>query len=169
MAIQNTAAAKTLSAKGLAGNLDPAHVWLSVFPLAAAGLFVAMPSFGAVSIAGALVSLAMLGFAAVAIHGERAASTVQTVISACAPVQFACFTWLAVAIARAGCNVFALEGGWHFAGTIALALVLLAAMLVLEALVSAALLVMSETGAVRGVSLACLVSAKYAGALGRIG
>jgi hypothetical protein len=151
------------SAKVLIG--DSVKLWVSVFVLASLALFTLQPTaLVAGNLAVSLMfAMAMLAQNAVAgFDGPQGFGMRQRLITLLDPIQFACMIWLAVYTGRL------LFGTMLFTTSVA-ALAALAMIVMIDAVLSVAFLIASERGkGVSGVSVAALISSKYAGLLGKI-
>jgi hypothetical protein len=136
--------------------------WMALFALAALPLFLLQPSAAATLAIAAALSLSMMVLAHLSVMDSKAFDGAHLAVKLIAPVQFALLIWLAV---YAGHDV----AGPSFALSCLAALASLAAITAADALACAALLLIAERGkGVAGVSLVSLISAKYAGLLGKI-
>lgn len=159
----SSAAVVARSSKALVGT--DVKTWIAVFVLASLTLMVVQPS---VVIASAIAVCLMMIMAVVAhnsvAHFDHSANfdAKQQWISLLAPAQLASLIWVAVHIGRM--VVGTTLGTSSLAAFIALALIVL-----IDALLSAAFLLTVERGqGVSGVSVAALISSKYAGLMGKI-
>jgi hypothetical protein len=139
--------------------------WIAVFALASLMLLVFQPSAVVASAIAVslMMTMAMLVHNSVA-HFEHAAAfdAKQQWVSLLAPVQFACLIWVAVHVGRV------IVGTTLSTSSLA-AFASLALIVLIDALLSAAVLLTVERGqGVSGVSIAALISSKYAGLLGKI-
>jgi ABC-type methionine transport system permease subunit len=139
--------------------------WIAVFALSSVTLLAFQPtavvaSAIAVSL---MMTMALLVHNSVA-HFDHAAAfdAKQQWVSLLAPVQFACLIWVAVHVGRV------IVGTTLSTSSLA-AFASLALIVLIDALLSAAVLLTVERGqGVSGVSVAALISSKYAGLLGKI-
>ena len=143
-------------------TLITSGTWMPVFAVSALPLFLFQPSaFVTLSMA-ATVSLTMMMFAHLSVLNDRLFDPMHTAVKFLAPVQFALLIWLAV---HAGHQL----AGSSYAASCLVAFIWLAFLLVADAVVSAVLLHAAGRGrGTAGVSLVSLISAKYAGLLGKI-
>jgi hypothetical protein len=136
--------------------------WITVFPMASAALLVLQPTALATMAMAASLSLAMMAFALLSVQDEKSFDAKSMAIKLLAPVQFAFLIWLSVYAGRE-------LAGASFAVSCLAAFAALAAMVVADALASTMLLLTAERGhGSMGVPVASLISAKYAGLLGKI-
>ncbi len=144
---------------------DNVKLWISVFVLASLVLFTLQPTaLVAGNLAVSLMfTMAMLAQNAVAgFVGPEGFKKRASVISVLDPIQFACMIWLAVYAGRV------LFGPMLFTSSVA-AIAALAMIVMVDAIVSVAFLLASERReGVSGLSVAALISSKYAGLLGKI-
>ncbi len=139
--------------------------WTAVFALSSFTLMVLQPS---AVIASALAVCLMMTMAMI-VHTSVAQSdndatfdAKQQWITLLAPAQFACLIWVAVHVGR-------MIVGTALATSSFVALAALALIVLIDALLSAVVLLSVERGqGVSGVSIAALISSKYAGLLGKI-
>jgi hypothetical protein len=138
--------------------------WMAVFPLVSAGLFAAQLSASATFFAAAALTAGVAGLAHASVcdaDNDGRFEMKQRMIRLIAPAQFALLIWLAVYAGRAMASTLA--------GSSVAALFVFAALLALDFMVSmAALLIAERREGVSGLSLASLISGKYAGLLGKI-
>ena len=138
--------------------------WIAVFPLVSLCLFAVQPSASVTAVAAAACALALSGLAHASVkdagdNGRFAFK--QLMMGLVAPAQIALLIWLSVYAGRS--VAVTLEGS-----SVA-ALFAFAGLLAADFAVSMAALVAAERrDGVCGLSVASLVSAKYAGLLGRI-
>jgi formate/nitrite transporter FocA (FNT family) len=135
---------------------------MALFALTALPLFLLQPSAVATLTMAAALSLSMIAVAYLSVMDGKTFETAHLAVKLLAPVQFALMIWLAV---YAGHEL----SDTSFALSCLAALGALAAIIAADALASAMLLLVADRGkGVTGVSLVSLISAKYAGLLGRI-
>jgi hypothetical protein len=136
--------------------------WMALFAAAALPLFLLQPSAITTLAMAAALSLCMMALAHVSARDSKSFDAAHLSIKLLAPIQFALMIWLAV---YAGREV----SGTSFALSCLAALASLAAIIIADALISAVAMLAAERGrGATGVSLASLISAKYAGLLGAI-
>ena len=141
------------------------RTWVAVFVLASLALFICEPSAlvtGNIAVA-LMFAMAMIVQSSVTKFDDaKAFETKQQLVALLAPAHFACLIWLAV---HAGRMVFSSS---LITSSLA-SLMALAMIVLLDAALTAAVLLASERGqGVSGLSLAALISSKYAGLLGKI-
>lgn len=150
----------TASAASLrsATALDPARLWLAGFPIASLAFFMTRPDAATALAVLVALSLALCTLAISAVSAESGEwRKGHDLIASIAPFQFAAALWLSVSLA----------GTFGMLAAIPVSVLLLSAILCAEAIVSAGLLLAVRRGH-GGEPVAMLVSAKYAGVLGRL-
>ena len=138
------------------------RIWISVFPLVSVAIFIAQPTAMTTLVLAVSLSLAMAAIAHLSVRDENGFEAKLAYVRILAPVQSALLMWLAVYLGRdlAGVSLLA---------TSLAAFVALGGILVIDALFSSAALLAAERGrGAMGTSIACLISEKYAGLLGKI-
>jgi hypothetical protein len=138
--------------------------WTAVFSIASVGLFASQLAPSATFCLAAGLTAAIAGFAHASVsdsENDGRFEMKQRLIGLMAPAQIALLIWLAV---YAGRSVTSTLAGSSFA-----ALVVFAGLLLLDFAISIATLMVAERReGVSGLSVASLISGKYAGLLGRI-
>lgn len=138
--------------------------WIAVFPLASVGLFALQLSASLTLCIAAGLAAAVAGLAHASVwdaDNDGRFETKQRLIGLIAPAQFALLIWLSVYAGRAMASTLA--------GSSVGALFVFAGLLALDFAVSmAALLVAERREGVSGLSVASLISSKYAGLFGKI-
>ena len=138
--------------------------WMAVFPLVSAGLFAVQLSASATVCIAAALTAAVAGLAHASVsdaENDGRFAMKQRMIGLIAPAQFALLIWLAVYAGRAMASTLA--------GSSVAALFVFAGILALDFAVSMiALLVAERREGVSGLSVASLISGKYAGLFGKI-
>ncbi len=163
------AAATLVSSDARAEGIDPARAFLLLFPLSAILLFVALPSAQLAFAASLVLSSLMVVSAGNGAFQGASLEEGQGFVAACAPVHFALVLWVCVAIARSVSDFAGLSGGVQFAGVFVLSFAALAVFLTVEFVASLGFALLLERGrGSAGAGFAALVSARYAGALGRV-
>lgn len=134
--------------------------WAVVFPVASICLFVVQPSLltSATFAIGLMALLAL--FAHLSVNDANSFESKKLAIGLLSPIQFAIMMWAAVHMGRD------IAGGSLVVSSLAAMLVFMGVLLV-DGLLSGALLLAANTGTL-GTSVASLISAKYAGLLGKI-
>jgi hypothetical protein len=134
--------------------------WALIFPAASICLFVVQPSlFTSATFAIGLMALLVL-FAHLSVKDVNSFESKQLAINLLSPIQFAVIMWAAVHMGRD------IAGESLVASSLAAMLVFMVVLLI-DGLLSSALLLAANTGTL-GTSVASLISAKYAGLLGKI-
>lgn len=138
------------------------RIWISVFPLVSVAIFIAQPKAMTTLVLAVILSLTMAAIAHVSVRDENGFESKLAFVRILAPVQSALLIWLAVYLGRDMVGVSLLP-------TSLAAFVALGGILVIDALFSSAALLAAERGrGAMGTSIACLISEKYAGLLGRV-
>ncbi len=134
--------------------------WALIFPAASICLFLVQPSLltSATFAIGLMALLAL--FAHLSVNDANSFESKQLAIALLSPIQFAIMMWAAVHMGRD------IAGESLIVSSFAAMLVFAVALLV-DGLLSSALLLATNTGTL-GTSVASLISAKYAGLLGKI-
>jgi hypothetical protein len=134
--------------------------WAFIFPVASVCLFLIQPSLltSATFAVGLMALLAI--FAHLSVNDANSFESKQLAIGLLSPIQFAIMMWAAVHMGRE------IAGASLITSSLAAMLVFAGALLV-DGLLSGALLLAANTGTL-GTSVASLISAKYAGLLGKI-
>jgi hypothetical protein len=138
--------------------------WMGVFPAASLALFTLQPSASSslFIVAGLAMVVAGIAHSSASDGGNDGRfESKQRLIGLIAPAQFALLIWLSVYAGRAMASTLA--------GSSVAALCVFAGLLALDFAVSmAALLVAERREGISGLSVASLISAKYAGLFGKI-
>lgn len=138
--------------------------WMAVFPLASAALFAFQPAASASVCLAVILSAAVTGLAHASVadaDNDGRFYMKQRMIGLIAPAQFALLIWIAVYAGRAMASTLA--------GSSVAALFVFVGLLALDFAASmAALLVAERRQGVSGLSVASLISGKYAGLFGKI-
>jgi hypothetical protein len=138
--------------------------WMAVFPLASVTLFALQPAASVSTCIAAAFAAAVAGLAHASVadaDNDGRFEVKQRMIGLIAPAQFALLIWLAVYAGRAMASTLA--------GSSVAALFVFAALLAVDFAVSmAALMVAERREGVSGLSVASLISGKYAGLFGKI-
>ncbi len=136
--------------------------WMALFVLATVPLFMLQPSIAVTLQTVALLSLAMVALAHMAVADHKHFDTAYLAIKLVAPLHFAMMIWLCVYIGRE-------IGGASFAASYLASIACLFGIVAADAVASAALaLVAGSCRSVTGLSLVTLISAKYAGLMGKV-
>ena len=139
-------------------------ICIAVFPLISAALFACQPPASVSACLAAVLAVGIAGLAHASIadaDNDGRFEMKQSMIGLIAPAQFALLIWLAVYAGRAMASTLA--------GSSVAALFVFSGLLALDFAVSmAALLVAERREGVSGLSVATLISGKYAGLLGKI-
>ncbi len=163
------AVSKPNSSHVVINAIDPARAFLVLFPLSAVLLFMALPSAQMALATSIALSILMVVSANNATSRDDALEEGQGFVTACAPVHFALVLWVCVGMARHVCDLAGLAGAAHFSGVLGLSLAGMVAFLALEFLACMGISLLLERGrGTAGAGFAALVSARYAGALGRV-
>jgi hypothetical protein len=153
---------KTISTAQLATPSGSAAPWMALFALSAFPLFMLQLSLTATLQTVGLLSLAMVALAHLSVMSDKHFDSAHLAIKLIAPLQFAFVIWLSVYMGRE-------LGGESFAASYAASIICLFGIVIVDALVSVALaLIAGSCRSVPGLSLAALISAKYAGLLGGV-
>jgi hypothetical protein len=144
---------------------SPVKTWTTGFTLATAALLAAQPTAivtGAIALCLMFV-MALVTLASVTnVEDQASFDAKQLMVTVLAPVQFACLIWMAVQAGR-------MIAGVSLATSSLAALGALAIIVLIDAVLSIVFLLVAERGqGVSGVSVAALISSKYAGLLGKI-
>jgi hypothetical protein len=138
--------------------------WMAIFPLVSAGLFAVQLSAPATLGIAAALTAAVAGLAHSSVsdsENDGRFELKQHMIGLIAPAQFALLIWLSVYAGRAMASTLA--------GSSVAALFVFAGLLAIDFAVSmAALMVAERREGVSGLSVASLISSKYAGLFGKI-
>lgn len=138
--------------------------WMAVFPLVSTTLFAFQPAASASVSLAVILSAAVTGLAHASVadaDNDGRFDMKQRLMGLAAPAQFALMIWLAVYAGRAVASTLA--------GSSIAALFVFAGLLALDFAASmAALLVAERREGVSGLSVASLISGKYAGLFGKI-
>jgi hypothetical protein len=138
--------------------------WMAVFPVVSVSLFAVQLSASATVCLAAAFAVTISGLAHSSIsdvNNDGKFEMKQHLIGLTAPAQFALLIWLAVYVGRAMASTLA--------GSSIAALFVFAGLLALDFAVSMAMLLAAERReGISGLSVASLISGKYAGLFGKI-
>jgi hypothetical protein len=151
---------KTINAPVISSGT--AAPWMALFALSALPLFMLQLSIAATLQAAVALSLTMVAFAHFSVTDAKYFDVAHLVIKLVAPLHFALMIWLSVYVGRE-------IGGVSFASSYIVSIICLFGIVTADAVASAALaLVAGSCRSITGLSLATLISAKYAGLLGGV-
>ncbi len=136
--------------------------WMALFVLATVPLFMLQPSIAVTLQTVALLSLAMVALAHMAVADNKHFDTANLAIKLVAPIHFVLMIWLSVYMGRE-------IAGASFALSFAASILCLFGIVAVDAVASGALaLIAGSCRSVTGLSLVTLISAKYAGLMGKV-
>lgn len=138
--------------------------WLAVFPITALGVLLIQPNFIMSSLMATMLMISLVAIASLSIIGGdmRRFQIGQMMMGLIAPVQLSLMIWVSVYAGHM------MAGDMWLSSTLA-AFAVFAVLMLADALVSVALLVVAGRGSpVFGLSVASLVAGKYASLFGRV-
>lgn len=138
--------------------------WLAVFPITALGVLFIQPSFIMSSLMATMLMVSLVAIASLSMIGDdmRRFQIGQMMMGLIAPVQLSLMIWVSVYAGHM------MAGDALVASTLA-AFAMFAGLMVVDALVSIALLLVAgHASPVCGLSIASLITGKYASLFGRV-